>query len=1084
VNLPHPVKHSEPLPLAALATTSTSTDVGVVVVYPTSGKITFWESVEGVESANFFQRSRQGVEGHLKLLSGETVAELLDVEHAGYILMLSSGRLAHLTVRDSQGRPSINAVQMSADGQQSKSGWLGSWYQTLGGGWRNTHAAVKARPSPTRGQMEVVAVTKEGTFKLWDVNWTGQNTFTGQIDASREIRDALVAATLAEENSKANIKVVDFAILQGQGSELSPRGTRSGLNVLVLVAVEDSLTTKYALLQLALIAGNIVQLKRIIPVNIFTTTPSQESTWKIKLLLPKPEHTAYIVTPGAVFVASLAEIPSRSATPPPVPFQDAIYLQVQKGAEIIESTAEVLTTHSKGDTSSILVFTSASGAVRISANTPSTDPRKQKVTAKSKIEQAIFLGSLQNNVLDLEEIAGFAFPTKELEHAALQISSEVLQSESEFVPKTSTSMEQQISVRRGALQELIIYMKNHCSDLSRLTKWRLMWDAERMAAGRQIWRVYERRIKEEPERARLLDMLVMMLHENNKRKMDKSKGDTDPTRHWLTYDIGRLEKFLPIIPVGIKEFWKSLGGQNPGLLETMLQAEDLIFATLESPYIFREDNLNLYGLADEPIEDGVLREGYEGFPEVWTAQPNAMNCMAQVVNFFRETTLRLASAIDKDDEPLNEVIRDLVNQHYRLVEISLRTHIERYRLLMSSEDESERSRGEKLKHDFETTIRRKQLMSLADVSRSGDGMRIAEKFHDMSSLVALALNELQYHRDPDATRNFDAKKKAASQTTLNAVRKTIARYFETYGQEFADTFFKAEIQDNQLAELLEQSYGKPRQLTEFLRSEPGIAKLSWMNDVTAEKDLLHAGKSLMDVAQKQENNAWAKRTELSIAKLALLGCKKPTANGSLSKHRESPHEQLAQELLKMNVAERTLSQIQEKVYNHVQPVTFKMIDAQAAHDQLEAVFFKEGPTWNRPALKELLENEIEQLLQHHVLPADVLIDILTLIRSSSSDNPATDISGREFFMALSALDASNLCEEPSSAEYGAILRDLIWKRLFLRDDWKTVNATKGKSDQDIEHELTETMLFQTLKLGAEECKFPIQSYFLVQNLTT
>jgi nuclear pore complex protein Nup133 len=1051
-----------------LVTTGASTDAGIVVVYPNSGRITFWENVESAESTSLFQRSRQGVEGSLKLLSGEIVVEILDVEHAGYILMLSSGRLAHLTVRDSQGRPSVTAIPMSSDGQ-SKSGWLGGWYQTLGGGWRNTHAAVKARPSPTRGQMEVVAVTKEGTFKLWDVNWTGQSTFTGQLDASREIRDSLSDAGLAEEASKANIKVMDFAILQSQSN------VRSGLDVLVLVAVEDTLNTKYALLQLALVAGNIVQSKRIIPVTVYTTLSSEETPSKVALLLPKPEHTAYIITSSAVVVASLADISTRSASIPAVPFQDVIYFQSEKGAEIIASVAETPSTHSKGDSSSVLVFTNASGSIRVSANMPSTDPRYQRVTAKSKIEQAIFHGAHSESILDLEEIEGFAFPTKELENAALQISFEVLQSESEFISKVSTSMETQINSRRKALRALITYMRKHCSHLSRLTKWRLMWDAERMASARQIWKVYEKRIKEHPDGKRLLDMLVFMLHETNKSKMDRSKGDTDPTRNWLTYDIGRLEKFLPIIPTGIKEFWKELGSNNQALLETLLQSEDLIFAVLETPYKFREEHLKFYGLENEPVEGGVLREGYEGFPEVWTAQSNATNCMHQCVAFFRDATIRLAGKVDKVDEDMNKVMKSLADQHWRLVEISLKTNTERYRLLMANEDEAERRHGQDLKEDFENNIRHKHLMSLADVSRSGDGMKIAEKLHDLPSLVALALNELQYHHDPDMHRKFDAKQKAVSENKLIAVRKTIARYFENFGQEFADTFYNAEIQDNQLAELLEQNYGKPRQLTEFLRSNPAYAKLSWMNDVIAEKDLLQAGKSLMDVAQKQENNAWAKRTELSLAKLALLSDQKPTtANGSLTKRgsqTESPHEQLGEELLKKNAAERTLAQIQDRLYNHVRPIILEAMDEKGARDLFMETYGNEGPTKDRPALNQLLEGGFEELIQHHVLAPDVLIDILTLMGSVPSDNGTTDISGREFMMALSVLNASGLCEEPGSAEYGKMLLDLIWKRLFIRDNWKSVNATKGKSDQDIENGLMETMLFKTLKLGAEECKF-------------
>jgi nuclear pore complex protein Nup133 len=125
----------------------------------------------------------------------------------------------------------------------------------------------------------------------------------------------------------------------------------------------------------------------------------------------------------------------------------------------------------------------------------------------------------------------------------------------------------------------------------------------------------------------------------------------------------------------------------------------------------------------------------------------------------------------------------------------------------------------------------------------------------------------------------------------------------------------------------------------------------------------------------------------------------------------------------------------------------------------------------RPQLHELLRRGFEQLLKHQVVEPTTLIDILTLMDHVHSEDVLDDICGQEFLMALAVLDASDLSGsigQPNGD--GDIMARLIWKRLFVFDDWKKINQTTGKSDNQVQKLLMNTGLFVTLKEGKSQCK--------------
>ncbi|QDS76291.1 hypothetical protein FKW77_001968 [Venturia effusa] len=1060
------LKYNEPLPIAHLSITGTSSDVGLVMVYPNTGKISFRENLDSVDSLSLFQRHRQGVEGSFKLMNGETVVDVVNVKDAGYVLVLSSGRLAHLTVRDQQGRPAIAVSQMNSEGP-TKGSWLGSFSSILGGGWRNTLAAVKAHSSTRSGQMEVIATTVEGTFKFWDVSHDGQTMFKYQIDTFEDIRQALVEEELLEAVGKAHVQVMDFAIVQTSPGTVGNRANdQAGIKAVVLVAYDERLTTRYALLHFTLHGS--ASLTRATPITVYHP-PTSEASKEIRLLVPQNGHTAFLVSSNTVVVVSSLDV----RNPGQPPFQDIICFRSDKGTQIVSSSIEIPRTSSKLEESNILLFTQSYGAVRISADKGSLDAERPKVSAKSKIEQAIFFGTKPNNILNLTDISDFAFSTEEAEDAAARISHEILRSTSVFVPDVMSSLDSQINMRIKALHDLIVFMRDNFSPLSRTVKWSLLLDAERMASALSLWHTHEKWLaKKKNKEDTMLHQCIEAINERLTKPLIKEKGEVDPVREWLTHDMHLIEKMLAHIHAVDRER-REESSDVLDLVENTLEAYEVFDAALQTAFDFRMRNSRIYGLEDESMENGILCANYEGLPDIWTARSNTVSSVYSCVQGFGKRIITLRALLSTQNSFDRNHIAALSKAHPKLVYLSCLVHTERACWLTAHDHAS----GERFMHQFSNETRPQQLLCIAEIGQAFAGMDIAEKLHDVKSLVDLILHELELVPDDREYQLMKGPGQIRADKYAKELKDKTEGYFQKLGSDFAEIFFSAHVEDGQLADLLEKDFGKSRELTKFLRSDPERFKMCWLNDVIAEKDLLHAGKALMAVAQNKEMNIWSKHAELSIAKLSLLASKSGEvelkATGSLDT--ESDPDDLADVLLKLNQTERQTAKIQEDLYNHLRPTFALGINDEEGRVAAAMEVFGRVAVNSRPCLQQLLQQDFSRLQNHEVIKVPYLINILTLMDSVTSatqkePDPAVDIRKREFSMALHVLDSSQWCNSLVDEEIqrGEMLKKLIWKRLFIRDDWETINDTKGKSDEASREEIQATLLYATLRDGLRE----------------
>lgn len=1063
LSLPFGLRASDPLPLGQVVRNGPTNDFGIVAVAPSSGKIAFWENIDSAEARNLYPQRHQGAEGYVKLYSGETVTEVVDIEHAGFVLVTSSGRLAHLTLRDSQGRPSISATVLNAP--NNSNGSFFSLKGLLGGAIRKTIASVKARASDAKGQMEVISVTSTGLFQQWDLSWSGQQNFIREVDTQAAIASAVQGDTSPESRNLQDVQILDFAIIEQQRSQ-------EDVSLLLLVALSGSESLQYSLLE-ADLSSSGVTISRAIPLDNFHQPQlPQEPTGT--LLLPYPGHTAFVQFPGAVCVASLAqqeESPDNQllldAGRPALPFQDTVYFREDPSVAFAGHALEAGNRKEKRATA--LLFVQGYGVLQISAQPPSaedTDDQRLRVTARSKLEQATFFGASPANVLDFSVKSRFSFPDEEIAQAAIEISSGILSSSYPYLDKVTSSLDDQFKKRASALRTLIDHLRSDYPPLAYETKWRLLWQAEKLAAAHKLWLWYQERQQDQqlhpesnPDKLIMGD-LIRAVNERFKTPIQSDLGETDFIRQFFIRDVESIHVLIPWGWFYLRTFYIKEGGkEQPPIMQRLSEGNDVMLVTLETAFDFRQANIEAYDLDPDSLDDGVLRPGHGNdiLPHFWTSSHNIVSSVRSLVDVGRNL------AVSNYEEGYQEVLAQKIGKdNPRLVKICCQAHIERFQWALEQSEEKQRETGRSLKNEWNTKVRPSHILGLMEIGLPTEGMKLAEQYHDMPTLVDLVWEETDWLESEKATTRSKMEQ-AESTVKLNRIKERISRYFETYGEDWAEAFYSKYINENQAAQLFKKEYLNQAALTNFLRAEPLRARLGWINEVVGERNYEAAAASLYNAASNQETNAWCQKVELSMAKLAML-CKDEAKAGEANPQSAivptemTKDEKARQQQYSSTLRQLSYSKIQEDVYEQLLPIITGALDDDSAVELLMAEF-GQGHLRERPAHQSILKEGFENLIHHKVIDPALMIDILTLM-DSDNENADTLMGGQEFLYAIRVL-MLNWHDIHRTTREG--LLKVVWKRLCIRDDWAQINQTKDISDVELEDFLAGTKLAQVFQ---------------------
>ena len=1052
-----PTSARQPLPLGILV--PTSGEPSLLVVMPSSGKVTYWESLSNAASADSGRQKQQCVQGVVSgMMSGEMITGIVEGEPHGFALTLSSGRVAHITIGDPQVKASITTRYLRSDETQSVGVFGGLKNIFSSASWRRDIAAVRGGFSAHRGHRQLVVATSQGEFQIWDLNWNGSQSLLYEIDGKADLLRSLAeGGDVFRDRHDHQFEVLDFTFSPIDLESKGPirHAAKGDCQLWVLTSLRGKDSSQYNLLGLILAAGSLT-VNVVHPISCYKSSLSSDSQFKPQIVVPEKGFAAFIAFEKSVVLISLVEVeesPSSQlkleAHTLPDPFQDSIEYNKTKPYRNLACAAE--TTDGDGSSSCVLMV-HGFGMIRFLArpmqkNQSAID--RATVTAATKIEQAVFFGNMPQDLLDFSGRPEVSFSQDQIERAAEDVSDSILKGVSDYIPREMPSVDAQLQRRAVALGDLIRHLRRRYGVLGRSTKWRLLLDAEKMAAAQKMWRTYQATQNGAPKNddkyKNFLAEVVETCSEKYKIENQPEKFETDGVRHYFINDIWRLECLLPYTDLTIQELLDESAELDveTGLIthaRYISEAIEFQVAALETAFSFREANLRSYDLANESMIDGVLLRGYEGLDEQWTSTGH----VAARVKDLTERALKFLD--DAEESDVSEVIlAKLTKNCPRQIELFNRTQIEQFRWLKAHSDPEMRATGVALQEQY-FDLRKQWFVDLARVGCGDDALRLAQRYEDMDALVELMeIKRVNAQNAPALPISEDID--VAPDILLRKCNEDIISFFAKYGNQWADAYFSGHIDNNGAGRILEQSSMYQKALTAFLRRKPQYAKLRWINEVAAERNYVAAAESLQQTSER-ETRLWNKKIELSMAKLSLLAATQQT----------QIKDDITEKVLNQTNRNIAIISIQENLYGYIKPILDSAIDADAeavlAMDKFKAVSVYQH------CISDFIKRNVARLVDREIIDPEDLIETLIYMDGESTEY-YHDYSDSRFFLALKILRHLNL--QKSDPARHQLLEAAIWRRCYVQDDWESINRTEDKDEKQTVGETERTMLFITTK---------------------
>ncbi|KAF9883586.1 hypothetical protein FE257_003139 [Aspergillus nanangensis] len=1044
------------LSMGVLLSTTTTGIPGLMVVMPHTGKILYWESVSSAASLGLPRQKQSGIQGCISnLLSGEVVADMINAEPSGVIVTLSTGRVAHITVRDSQGKAtvSVNFLRNSSSG--GRAGIFGGIKNVLGGNFgRKDLAAVRVGESTQRGQRDIIIANTTGLVEIWDTHWNHGSVLKKQFDLKDHLCESLGSAS-PNVAGHCGMKILDFAVTPTERFNDGNHDEEHDLWHLSLVVASYTMATEdISLIQVEL--SHTVNILSIIHVELRGSTAKLNES-KPQLLLPKPGDTAFIVIGNSVILMSLDPVkdsPTRQLMTdtdrPPQPFHDTINFRSGRDFEILGRGVEDQS--HEFPLPACLLMVRDFGVIRIAAlprQNIEADGEEVQITAKHKIEQAIFYGTISGNPLSLGSGADLDFTAREIEQAALTVCRELLQATSKFIPTTAISITQNLKSRAKALDDLASLLMRQNKMFDHLTWWELLWSAEKVAAQRAMWQFEEDAMKANGKGQTFLSRVIELMNEKFKTNLDRQGNECDPVRNWFLNDTYRMEHIIPWIFNAIKPQKGKPSLQGRKVSEQILEASELSLAVLETAFRFRDEHASQYGLGDGYLEDGVLITGYHDLPEFWTSQNMSYTEAGRLLDLELDSCRAWIQQNPSTAEaPEIQTLKKISRNSSRQLRVLGQMHSERIRWL-SAQNDAKLADESVVTEQAHLKQRKWQLFKLAGIGRLQEAIALAEKFKDMDALVELII-ELQ---DQHKVENISCTIEDTADTLTaesDELGEKISFYFENFGEKWSNAFFSRQISMGQAGILFAMKKFQPF-ITQFLRTHPAYSRLSWINDVLGEDDCNAAAHSLKTLALEDEKDIWSHRVELSISKIAKLATLEETG---------APAESMLHGDIRRLDDLAEIDAVQEVIYAYIAPILQGAIDRKAEHD-LAIDHFGRLVAEDRPSLHELLGEALDRVIARHVIGVDQLIDLLTLMYSEEDSNPdQNELLGKEFYLALRVIRLG--LHSYRDPRYCTALQKLVWRRCLIKDDWVERGKAAEALGQESEHSVYTTALFSTL----------------------
>ncbi|CAK7262993.1 hypothetical protein SEPCBS119000_000257 [Sporothrix epigloea] len=1141
--LPYPSRHvSDPLPLGALVSPAASSEEpGLVVVMPMTGKVSYWESISSAATLDFLRQQRSGVEDVIPgLSSNEHITEILNAEPAGFILLMSTGRLAYLNVRDGHGRPAISVQFLrTASRASSSGGFFGSIRHALKNpGHREDTVAVHAGPHLKVGERSIVAATSKGKFSGWKVHRGGSHDAILETDARGDIISAIrqfdSSVSSAESDS---LEVVDFTYVP---KGIEPKYTHavrlsnaiendnnSIHQLLVLVALPGKKRRPYFLVELLLSVdeSRVGMVRPITSVLAPISRQQQMAERRPRLYLPKPAVVAYIVFDRAVVVASLVQPPETpdsqlqgETSHIPSSFEDIVDLRNDGLSEIVGSGVEepVGLLPEAADSNSgtvgskahrhkprnpaVVLIVRGVGVVRVAIIDVErfTGDRPPEVTAKSKLKQAVFYGIKDDNPLFFEG-RDLQFSNAEIGEAAMELSRDILGSKTAFTPSVPASLESNLCTRASYLDRLMSHLNALHVNLDRKVRWQLLSDAEKLHTASNMWLLHEQFLADRSdgkttERKTIISEIVEYIHEDDKKNPKPELGEVDRVRHFFVNDVWRMDLFVAWAYEVIKYVYRDHLLDDRGVTRLLYEGVEVNERALNGAIQYRSERLAFYGLDDDQFESGILVEGYDGLPEPWTSTyfitNNAKRLVDLCCNWLDQFYPNKSTTATAPDPGLIESIRESLPS---LTDRYLLALMEHYRWTQTRDAEMERDFGERCQKAY-VEDRYAKVYRLKNYGLWEDAIEVAKKHRSIDALAGVMVEEVRKLRNDASTVDAGTPRANEKRAEATIKEQRIATYFDTYGEEFAFAVYEILLRDDGIKAVLDFPGDKSGFATRFLRAKPELAKISWINDVEREKDVESAAGTLLSLGLDRERQVWNKKIELSLGKLALLAEQGPTARGAASSKLLTPPRSLSTSPLHSDLPWQSGIDASTKTNKPDSASSIIQVDKQLNMIKIQDLLY----SWVLPSIATAVDDaaELQLAMEHHATRIPKRHKILLHV----FEDGLSRLLKHEVLGALALIDLLTLVDtrkEDTLIEedvfYLALLvadaglsgeerhqaQRLIWRRCFIRDDWAQINNTQLQDDDSTASILGLTSIYSTVYALSIEQKMETSSTFMM-----
>ncbi|KAJ2722324.1 hypothetical protein GGI07_003406 [Coemansia sp. Benny D115] len=1074
-----PAGHAE-RPVVMLVEGRATGDTGVLAVGG-SGQVRFWDRVVfGLGGPAGFQTTELGV------LDGEDWCERLVLvrpglavagTRCGLLFQVAFDPLSVLPLTRGAGAGSLLTHVSQLLGASQPIG--------VARGDRLVGLAAGAR-TDMRQSREVLLLTRTRLMK-WVVSLAHPDRLLVSVDAAQLVRRYAAAARVSDD-AMADVRLVDVA---------------AGIDGDVLVLVELSTPTGPTAALAVLRSTNVSDLPAVAALWPLKHAIAKSS----KLVAPGGGPAAFIVQHDSVIVTVLPASKGASAVAfeTHVPFRDSdSVLGFGKGpdsscVEIVcvgktdsigagvlrvtvdaaRAQAQALSQPRPESRTSVDMDISASSSSR-PVDSSSLTAQTRRLTAQ--LEQAVFYETTSTPLCFKITSQASGIDTA-LQAAALHVSRAILDGSSRLIAdRLDMSMHLRERFRRAHAVIRVLSSNGLVHKLEPSAILQIQSTAEQLSAAVALWARQNTvwtgvAASSVPAAAQFLpNAAAAFLESRGLRPRDALK---DVLRYHVR-SLGDLLVFLQSrLPALRRALEVSERGTHAGRLAAY-EAMRIITDTLQAALRYRFQHAELYALP-------------EGFaPNYWTAQPKLAEMLAdcleggyrlcrdlssvhspavyerisatvlpgdecadgsQLAVFDDAVLISFSSDADAPAVPIAGdpydsaaiLLVDCINLMGPLANLCFRAFVD---LLASNQQQDPGALS--ARYD---SVRSRYLLCLVPLARAPVAFRLAEEYRDLHTLVALV-----YATDAD-----------------NALEH-IRNYIEQFGRDFARTLFTYYERRQAWASLLASSGQGGAEFDEWLKEyidereqevphnslTPAMAQIGWIHDVKVD-DFNAAAAKLAKAARGSEDVAQA-RNMLSLSKLAFVICEgADAAEGQINPLTSEAHIRLEDAL--------ELCEIQDNVKQFMWELVSKS-DCQLSAGQdvekaaLDAAMLTTSPELrhSRPALYTAYCNHLSRLLGGHTLAPEAVLDTLTFPDSLSADVPDPLLSDR-YALAVDILGRASfgLSDDPLQRD---ALMAMIWRRIFLLDDWNKIHArvsSENMPDSLLRSELLSTQLYHVLR---------------------